>query len=319
MKRILLTIALVCGSTGFATGQWWSDSFDTNMLTGWTLDRGAWTATGMAAHAEGTSTWQYATRPDHVYQNCAVECEASHPGGGLAFAGVALRVNDPAGSTLGRDLIMVKLQGSAGFTDMWLYSFTASGGSQSSLYRVTNGSMSGRVRLSAIGSEVLAQWDTDLDGTWDHVLSYTTNVAVKAGPVGIDGYRAGIIDNFKVFNAAIMLNATSPMPNPGSTVLYDIGGQPGDFYQGAVALGNIGFPLGNGRVLPLTADDLFLVSARNLLGNMAGVLDAAGTGTLGFSIPNLPQLTGLPYCTAFVTYNNTGLTGVSNDIVTTIS
>lgn len=319
MKRILLTAAMVAVSSGFATGQWWYDDFNSNTLTGWTLDKGAWTATNMEAHSQASSTWQYATRADHNYQNCSVECDATHPGGGLAFAGVALRVNDPAGGSLGQDLIMVKLQGSTSWTDMWLYSLDASGARLTSLYRITTGSVSGRVRLSAIGSEVIAEWDTDQDGVWDHSLRHTTNVAVKAGPVGINGFSAGIVDNFKVFNAAIMMNATSPAPNPGSTVLYDIGGLPNDSYQGAISLGNLGVPVGTNQSLPLTADTIFLVSAQNLLGNLGGVLDAAGTATLGFSIPNLPQLTGLSYYTAFVTFDNTGLTGVSNDIVTTIS
>lgn len=316
MKRTTLAIGVAALCCGLSTAQWLGDDFNSNTLTGWTLDRGAWTATTMRAHSDSTSTWQYATRTDVVATHCSAECDVYHSGNGLDFAGVAIRVNDPTGSTLGRDLVMAKLQGSSGLTQMWLYTFDA-GGANTNPSVSAPSSQSGRVRLTAIGQRIVAEWDTDMDGVFDRTITTMSTFPVSAGPVGLCGYSSGICDDFKAYNAAI-LPAVSATPTPGSSMLYDLGGPANARYLGAISLGNSGFPVSASRRVPLDVDNLFILSINNAFGPLFGALDGSGVGGMAIQIPNIPALTGLAFYAGFVGFDNTGLVAISNDARTVI-
>ncbi len=316
MRRTLLALGVTALTCTAATAQWFGDDFNSNTLTGWTLDKGAWTATSMQAHSDTTSTWQYATRTDVAAAHCSAECTVYHSGNGLDFAGVALRVKDPAGGTLGQDLVMAKLQGSGGITQMWLYTFDASGNRTSGSVSTVSARV-GRVRLTALASTIVAEWDSNMDGIWDQTLTSLSTFPITTGPVGLCGYSDGICDDFKAYNAAI-LPAANVTPTPGSAMIYDIGGPANARYQGAISLGNTGFPITPTMGVPLDADSLFILSLNNAFGPLLGALTPSGTGTMSIQIPNIPALTGLAYYAGFVAFDNSGLAAISNDSRTVI-
>jgi len=70
------------------------------------------------------------------------------------------------------------------------------------------------------------------------------------------------------------------------------------------------------RFIPLTVDNLFIVSVANLLPgtliNFQGVLNANGIGQAKVAIPNVAGLAGVKIDACFATYDSGGVRPVSN-------
>jgi hypothetical protein len=70
------------------------------------------------------------------------------------------------------------------------------------------------------------------------------------------------------------------------------------------------------RLIPLTVDNLFLVSVANLLPgifiNFQSVLNASGIGQAKVAIPNVAGLVGVKIDACFATYDSGGVRAISN-------
>ena len=325
MRRALLLLLVLTALASLGGAQVFFDHFDYPAgptLGPWVLDRGKWQATGQAAQAEDLFLWQYLTRPNFLFQDCAAECTVTYNTQAtqkLQFGGITLRCNGGATDT---DLIMVKVQdnnSSGDFDSIWLYERPGGAVSTTS---ITPAFTKARVRLCALGNTAVASVDTNMDGVWDHVLTRTLTSTVKAGPIGVDGFGGVLIDDFVYFDAVIIDDPASPTPSPGNEVIFKIHGFMNGPFQAATALTHSGIPLYDGRIVPLGHDNVFLTSVTNALPmifkNYNGILDSNGDAAIRLALPNLPALKGLNLYTAFVNYHTTGVLNISNDLQTTI-
>jgi len=92
-------------------------------------------------------------------------------------------------------------------------------------------------------------------------------------------------------------------------------------YMAAAALGfQLGIPVGNNRRIPLDPDPLFYLSiqAPAVFVNFQGILDAKGSTTLTVKIPPFPQLAGLRFFLAAVTYDQGGIRIITEPLGVTI-
>jgi hypothetical protein len=324
MTRMLFVLGFLAAAAGLASGQIWMDDFsyaNGTTIGSWQEFNGDWQALNNEARCEAKSVWQYLTQPNRIYQDCCVQCKVIATGSSLSFGGVTLRCSDPGNGSLGQDLIMAKLQGSGSYAQMWLYSLDPTGARVSNSGS-TPSSPTGTIRLLVIDQRVVAHADTTGDGIWDLTLTHTTNVAIKAGPVGLDGYNGPAMDDFLLWDGVIMDDAASPAPKPGVEVKFNLRGFANAPYQAASSLANSGIVLPDGRIIPLAADTLFLTSVINVLPtvfkNYSNVMDGSGNATISLAIPNIPALTGLTIYTAFVNYSGATILNISNDHQTTI-
>jgi len=324
MRRIVLFLLLAGLVGGAASAQIWMDAFNypngTN-LGSWKELTGDWKATNNLAEAEVKFSWQYLVQPNRVYKDCVAQVLVMHNNGAnhtLQFGGIALRC--PSSGTN----VMVKVQNNnysvnqTKFDCIWLYEHP--GGSTNSLNLTPFAKA--QVRLIVLDQKAIAQVDSDLDGIWNYQVTRTLTSAPQPGPVGIDGFGGVHVDDFILFDGVIVDKPGNPKPTPGSGLLFDLRGTPSKFYQAASSLGNTGIPLFDGRVIPLSADNLFLLSVTNvapfIFANYSGLLDPSGNGFVKVNLPAIPALVGVTFYTAFVTYDATGVVNISNDHQVTI-
>ena len=322
MRRPFIALVVLALAAGGTAAQVWMDTFDYPAgpnLGNWVKHLGAaWTATGTQVQAQPVAKYQHLTQPTLIFQDCVVEADVDYNSGhgGLEFGGVILRANAPSQGTYGSDLLLVKVQGSTGFSITYLYEHSQTGGLSANSTSIPSCTKA-RVRLLVIDSRLVARIDANRTGKWDVTITRNVSLPVKAGPVGICGYNGSLMDNFKVYDGVILEQPTAPPPTPGSEHKMVIRGRPGAGYQAATALGNAGIVLPSGSVIPLTVDHLMLASATNVLPtlfrNYRGFLDINGDATIGLAIPNLPVLKGVTLYTAFVTYIGSTFVNVSND------
>ena len=136
---------------------------------------------------------------------------------------------------------------------------------------------------------------------------------VKAGPGLIHG---GGSDAFVTKISLIALNA-SGTPRPGGTVALDLTatGDAGLLYQAGSSLGTGPISI-DSRILGLSADDLLLVSARNLcpwiFSGFRGTLDNQCRARAVIRIPDIQDLIGVRLHTAFVTLSPAATSGVKS-------
>ena len=102
------------------------------------------------------------------------------------------------------------------------------------------------------------------------------------------------------------------IPQIGTTVNLSVSdwAHPGNKYVLAMSLGTSpGIPLGDGRIIPLNPDIIFLLSlqAGQLIGlrNNINFLNAQGQGTTYWDIPNVPELAGITVYSAAVVIDHT--------------
>ncbi|MBN2491418.1 MAG: hypothetical protein JXQ29_11275, partial [Planctomycetes bacterium] len=132
-----------------------------------------------------------------------------------------------------------------------------------------------------------------------------------AGPIGLVSYGGSLMDNYLAYNAAIVDSVSSPAPNPGNTVVFDLRGRPNGPFQAALSFGNGGIPLGAAGIVPLSFDNLCYLSLIGAFPGLSGVLDANGDGTVKLAIPKIPALVGQTFYCAFINYSP--IDHISND------
>ena len=144
---------------------------------------------------------------------------------------------------------------------------------------------------------------------WGLDLTYQTGDSTAPVPV--------YTDYFEHFPLGSM--ASTGAPKIGTTYPLDLsavaGGGKG--YTTALTMTGLSPMLQVGRrFIPLVPDNLFLVTAANLLPglfqNFQGVLNASGTGQAQVVLPNIAALVGVQIDGCFVTYDVTGLLAISN-------
>lgn len=112
--------------------------------------------------------------------------------------------------------------------------------------------------------------------------------------------------------------AASAMPILGVTVDLEIRSpiEPGaPFVTGVAASATTGFPLGDGRVVPIDMDAVLLLTTTPgnfVLPSPAGTLDGAGFGSTPLTVPPLPALTGMTFHAAGVIGNASAPLGISS-------
>ena len=102
------------------------------------------------------------------------------------------------------------------------------------------------------------------------------------------------------------------VPRIGTTINFSVfdWAHPGNKYVLALSMGTSpGIPLGDGRVIPLNPDMLFLLSLQSgqLIGlrDYVGFMNEQGQGTSYWDIPNIPELNGVTLYAAFVVLDHT--------------
>ncbi len=325
MKQLVLALTVLSLISLAAPAQIWQDQFNypngTN-LGAWKEFLGDWNAVSNKAESAQIFQWQYCTQPNRPYKDCAAEAVGIYNPNSkqaLQFSGPAIRCANPGSGRLGSDLIMAKIQGSGRWTNLYLYQIDGSGGSRILQSNSFTGGNKGTVRLLGIDQRVVLQADTDNDGLWDYVFDKTTTVTAKAAPVAIDGFGGGQVDDFKLWDGVCLGKVGNPKPTPGTSMNYVLRGWPNAAFQAAIALGNTGIVLPDGRIIPLVADGLFFASMLGVFPGFSGTLDGNGDGTITVPIPNIPALVGITYYAAFVNYGSTGILNISNDEQTTIT
>ena len=140
-------------------------------------------------------------------------------------------------------------------------------------------------------------------------LTYSVGDATAATPT--------YTDYFEHFPVASMNSAGAP--KIGTTYPLDLSAvvDGGKAYTTALTMSGLSPMLQvNRRFVPLVPDNLFLVTAANLLPglfqNFQGVLNASGTGQANVVLPNIAALVGVQIDGCFVTYDVTGLRAISN-------
>jgi len=122
--------------------------------------------------------------------------------------------------------------------------------------------------------------------------------------------------------------SSTGVPRIGTAYVLDLSAllEGGKTHVLALSLSGItpGLPVDR-RNFPLVADDLFFITAANLVPslfqNFTGILNAAGKGQATLNIPNLPALVNLPVYGAFVTAPGgpSGINVISNPFTFTIT
>lgn len=329
----VLLAAWVGGAACNATGQVWSDGFDTytgTKLGNWVEYRGDWivSATGRA-EAEAKFRWQYALQTQRIQRDCALQCLVVYNRGvshTLQFGGLTLRCNDPAfpGNNAAADLLMVKVQNNDfsnspdRFDSLWIYELDRTGEDlTSNLQKLTPTFASAMVRMLVIDGRVVARADTNGDGVWEHSVERNVALPPKAGPIGIAGFGGAHVDDFVLFDAVLLDSPLSPKPAPGKTVLLVLRGAPLATYQAAASFGVTGIPVAGGRRIPLALDPLLVLTVSNTLPSvfigLRGVTDAKGDAQVSIAIPNLAALKGVTFFNAFVNLNAGQISRISND------
>lgn len=325
MKRLILgstVAALAC--MGTLQAQAWGDAFNYaagTTIGNWNEFLRDWQSDGTQAVSENIRNYQHLTNTTDTTtsRDCCVDVVVNvNPAGQtLQFGGVIIRANDPGSGSFGSDLIHLKAQGGlSGFNRAWLYENSVTGSLSNTSAAMTS-STRARVRVLAIDSRVVGRIDHDMDGSWDVSLTKTVTLPVKMGPVGLCGYGGAIMDDFRHFNAVLLESTTSPAPNPGNTIELAMRGDANATYVAAISAGTGPIALGPTSGIPLSPDNFFFASLQGVFGNLVGVLDRNGDGTLKIAIPNVPGLAGISFYTAYVNAQP-GITHISNDHQTTI-
>jgi hypothetical protein len=115
------------------------------------------------------------------------------------------------------------------------------------------------------------------------------------------------------------VTATPSAPPPGQTVVvsWTAPGEANRFYALGASLGRVpGLPVGDGRIVPLNPDAMFLwsfLSQTPPFVGFAGRLSASGTATATVQIPLDSRLSGVRFFVAGATIAGSGLARVSNE------
>lgn len=291
-------------------------------IPGWTTVNGSWSINNGRLSATG-SGWRYINRTGLTAKDCVMDAEFFLITSATQFGGLTAR--HPGGSST-TNLVMCKIQNNS------------TPGPKTALnrcyiYEQPGGSVfkdipnprptSAFCRMIILDKDTWMLIDADKDGIFEMTVGPKVLTSVfTSGLAGMNSYGPCEMDNFKFYNAVIINDPGNPTPRPGVALQFNLRGQPSFGYQAASSLGRTGIPIGSGRMIPLDADPLFFLSVSGavptLFANYSYVLDPGGNGFVKVVLPNIPALVGITIFTAFITFDSTGINGVSNDHQVTI-
>jgi hypothetical protein len=325
MRRVTLALSLLAG---LASAQQYIDPFGYapgTLIPGYTEQRGNWIATGTTVQSQLGATFQELTFDTFADRDACVETVAIYDTvtPGLMYTGPIVRHN---GAGAASTYFMVKLQDNGvprdGFDTYWVYYYN--GASHTFVAAGSNGTIAPpalrvRARLQVIEEapnvRVQIFLDTNLDGTWEISREWLSllGVGTAAGKIGVAGYQNAIADDLKYFNANLWLSGT---PQVGMPVNLKGRATSGFGYLGACSLGHSGIPLGDGRVIPLDLDALFLLSLTTpvIFSNFTGVVDANGDFTMTLNTPAVPELAGFTIWSSAITFTPNGVIEIAPDV-----
>ncbi|MEZ5988687.1 MAG: hypothetical protein R3F30_06110 [Planctomycetota bacterium] len=220
------------------------------------------------------------------------------------------------GSSATSNFVYCKLQdnavgGTGAFNSVWMYENP--GGAN--YYAVSPSVKSGTMRLIVKGATAWADLDTNMDGIFEYkgAPRTLTTVGASTGLIGIAGYNATELDNFKYYRGVLLADATTT-PKIGTTYKMVFSaplenGNPTP-WLGLCALGRAGIPIPGGT-LPLSLDALLV----NSFGfGWSGILTSTTPeATLQLPVPNDTGLVGLDFFVAALTLSGGGAASISND------
>jgi hypothetical protein len=300
--RSLPFLAIVLTS-GALSAQAFTETFpfpNGTLIPGWTTQNGAFAITNQRLVPTGGRIAQYITTDRFsAIADCVQDVDVYYPTVvSLHYGGVCARHVGGPGEP---GLVMQKLQdnsstGTGAFNSSWLYE--RPGGAQAITGAQITPTVAGRVRMIIKGNQSWQQVDTNMDGIFEVQGVARTLIAPTtpaAGLVGITGYNAAEMDNYKFYDGVLMQNPAGGPPTIGtsysmtfSAPLVNASPTP---WRWALSFGKAGVPLGDGRALPLSLDPLFNVT----LGiGVGGVLQSGSPeGTFAIPLPNDPSLIGV--------------------------
>lgn len=163
----------------------------------------------------------------------------------------------------------------------------------------------------------VAQIENILKSTAIPVIDNSPNSTIT--PTGLTFPR---VNAWNAVNAVPYLNKTGSLgPTPYLTFYINSKLEPGFTYGLAMSLSRTpGIPLPDGRVIPLTIDDLLLLSIQSpnliFLSNNFGIIDANGRATAVMNLPYFPGIENIEAYAGFITINNTSgeIASISNAV-----
>ncbi len=265
---------------------------DGPVIPGWTQRIGSWSITNRRLVMTSGAITAYITRDGLSAKDCVVDGEFFHMGSGLQFAGLASR---HPGTSIDNNLIMAKVQDNgtaSGFDGSWVYErATRNAAAKTGLPPM----QSARLRLISLDNKATVWLDTDSNGVFElEVGSITLVNVLGSGLVGMTGYQATEMDNFRYFDA-VLVGKPNSTPAIGTTYTMQFRApQPqGTLFVCAAALANTGIPVDT-RKIPLAVDALLQMSLTTpSVFGFAGLLDGNGDGAPALHIPNDSALVGI--------------------------
>lgn len=309
MRWIATTLALALVSSLPAQNRVETFTFpDGTLIPGWTAQWYTWKILNKRLVPTGGRNFHYITNNAiSGVKDCVLDVEVIYPTVvSLHYGGVCAR--HPGGSGE-NGLVMTKLQDNSSggtYNSTWLYE--RPGGAIAVTGTAMGTTKHAVVRMFVKGNTARFEVDKDMDGIFDvksAVKTFSNTATNPSGLVGICGYNAAEMDNWKFYEAWMIEDPTTT-PTIGTTykMIFESplhgGATPRPTpWLGLLSAGNKGFPLTNGVHIPLTFDALLV----NSLGfGWSGVLTStAPKGTLALNIPNMQSLVGLKLYAAAIT------------------
>lgn len=300
------------------SAQVYSDTFtypNGAIVPGWTQQRGTWQVQNGRLSATSGSTWAYITNDNLSATRCVIDGEFFFVGTGVQFAG--LTAHHPGGN-LDTNLLMVKIQNNGGVADFdRIFSYERPVALGTYYVDIPGGTVAAYCRMVVLGTEFWMETDADRDGDYELLLPPRPITTALAGTlVGMNGFQTSEMDNFEFFDAVLV-------PQPGAEahigLNYDLRlatPAPNTLWFGLIGLGNQGFDVGNGRMIPISPDFLAIGTFGNPNFGLIGVTDANGDATLAIPVPPMPALVGLRCFVGAVTHDPAqpfGIGHISNE------
>lgn len=324
MRSILfiLGLALACP---FVSGQILRDQFiySSTTLGPWVEHHGDWSAPGHRAQPDATSTEQILVHPNATFVDGTIEAFVSYNVASSTtkrVAGVMLRVNGAATNT---DMVALTLEDAndtGSFQRLVIREYNATTPGYAVVASAPLSSIrQATVRLTTAGNTVVALVDAERDGIYETRLMTTLSSILGAGHAALIGNGSVRIDNAEIYNATLLETDVAPDPVVGQPLTLPVVSAPNINYQAASAFDNrFGFALTGGKRVPINPDILFVTTAWNSLPtifqNFRGVLDANGRSSITVELPDVPSLAGTVIYTTFVSYDPTGIVGISPEV-----
>jgi hypothetical protein len=273
--------------------------------SGWTAQSGAFQVQNGRLSATSGSTWAYITKDGYQPTDCVLDGTFYfNAASGVQFAGLTARYT-PSG------LVMTKIQNNGGTPDFdRCFAYNQPG---SAVYGdIVGGTQVAHCRMIVLDGQFSMQVDSDLDGLFDNLTITQTATFFGAGGIGMNGFQTSEMDDFEFFNA-VLQPAPAASPRIGTSYALELDSTtPIVPYIGMLSGGNAGFPLGDGREIPLSLDGLLTSSIGAPALGFAGLTDAAGDVATALPIPAIPSIVGVRLYTSFVTIDGVSALGIGN-------